>query len=299
MKRLLTAVVLIPLVLLLVFRAPVEVLALVVAAIAILSAREFLDIIRAYNVAPLRLPTYIGIALLFAFIAILGSPKPTMGAGTVLLAVAATAALAPFIYLAIGMRRTELSSAYPAAAASVFALGYVGIPLALLVQIRQFTPGVVLVLYLLIVVWSGDTFAYYVGRSVGRHRMSPRVSPKKTWEGAVASVAGSVLLGTYVLAHAYQISTWLWNHHLLGERQYGWFTPQPLASLGELIVLSAALNIAAQFGDLVESAIKRGANVKDSGAILPGHGGMLDRIDALLFAAPVLWIYAAWRVLNA
>jgi phosphatidate cytidylyltransferase len=155
------------------------------------------------------------------------------------------------------------------------------------------------VLYLLIVVWSGDTFAYYVGRSMGRHRMSPRVSPKKTWEGAVASVIGSVLLGTYVLAHAYQISTWLWQHHLLGERQYGWFTPQPLASIAEMVVLSAFVNIAAQLGDLVESTVKRGANIKDSGSILPGHGGMLDRIDALLFAAPVLWVYAAWRVIGA
>jgi len=298
MKRLLTAVVLIPIVLLLVFRAPVEVLAVIVAAIAILSAREFLDIVRAYNVTPIGAPTYIGIGLLFGVVGALGSPKPTMGTGTVLLAMIAACALAPFVYLAIGMRRSELATAYPAAAASTFAIGYVGIPLALLVQLRQLTPGVVLVLYLLIMVWSGDTFAYYVGRSIGRHRMSPRVSPKKTWEGAIASVVGSVVLGTYVLTHAFQISTWLWNHHLLGERQYGWFTAQPLAPIGELIVLGAVLNIAAQLGDLVESAIKRGANVKDSGAILPGHGGMLDRIDALLFAAPVLWIYAAWRVLS-
>jgi phosphatidate cytidylyltransferase len=298
MKRLLTAVVLIPLVLLLVFRSPVELLAVIVAAVAILCAREFLDIVRAYNVAPMRLPTYISIALLFALVAWLGSLKPTMGTGTVVLGFTAAASLAAFVFLAIAMRRAELATAYPAAAAAVFALVYVGMPLALLVQVRQFTPGVVLVLYLLIVVWSGDTFAYYVGRSIGRHNMAPRVSPKKTWEGAVASVVGSVLLGTYVLAHSYQISTWLWNHHLLGERQYGWFTTQPLAPIGELIVLSAVLNIAAQLGDLVESAIKRGANVKDSGAILPGHGGMLDRIDALLFAAPVLWVYAAWRVLN-
>ena len=64
------------------------------------------------------------------------------------------------------------------------------------------------------------------------------------------------------------------------------------------MLLSAAINVAAQFGDLVESLIKRGANVKDSGALLPGHGGMLDRIDALLFAAPVLWYFAAWRVMQ-
>lgn len=298
MKRLLTAVVLIPLVLLAIFRAPVALLAVIVAAVAVLAAREFLDIVRAYNVQPLRFPAYVGIALLFAVIAALGVAKPTVGAGEVMLGIAAAAALAPFVFLAIAMRRAQLETAYPAAAAAVFVVGYVGIPLALLVQLRQLTPGVILLLYLMVVVWSGDTFAYYVGRSVGRHRMTPRVSPKKTWEGAIASVVGSVALGTYVLANAYPISNWLWKYHLIGERQYGWFTPQPLASLGEMIVLSAVLNIAAQLGDLVESAIKRGANVKDSGAILPGHGGMLDRIDALLFAAPVLWIYAAWRVLS-
>jgi phosphatidate cytidylyltransferase len=69
-------------------------------------------------------------------------------------------------------------------------------------------------------------------------------------------------------------------------------------ALGPILLLTVALNVAAQLGDLVESLIKRGAGVKDSGAILPGHGGMLDRIDALLFAAPVLWYYAAWRVMQ-
>jgi phosphatidate cytidylyltransferase len=298
MKRLLTAIVLIPLVLLLVFRAPIELLALIVAAVALLSAREFLEIVRAYHIQPMPRPTYVAIALLFVVVAMLGSSKATLGTGALLLAMAAFGALAPFVFLAIGMARAELPTAYPGAASAVFAVTYVGMPLALLTQLRQLTPGVILVLYLLIVVWSGDTFAYYVGRSIGRHRMSPRVSPKKTWEGAIASVVGSVVLGTYVLLHAYQISSWLWDHHLLGERQYGWFTPQPLAPVGQLIVLTALLNIAAQVGDLVESAIKRGANVKDSGAILPGHGGMLDRIDALLFAAPVLWVYAAWRVIG-
>jgi phosphatidate cytidylyltransferase len=73
---------------------------------------------------------------------------------------------------------------------------------------------------------------------------------------------------------------------------------QEIPAMSTVLLLTVALNIAAQLGDLVESLIKRGASVKDSGAILPGHGGMLDRIDALLFAAPVLWFYAAWRVMQ-
>ena len=159
---------------------------------------------------------------------------------------------------------------------------------------REQWQGSFYLLYLLLVVWAGDIFAYFVGKSIGRHRMSPRVSPKKTWEGAIASVAASVAVGLLMFHYAVPISTALLNAHLI-ELRDGVFNNQP--SLIPIIALSVILNIAAQLGDLVESLIKRGANVKDSGAILPGHGGMFDRIDALLFAAPVLWCYTAWRVL--
>jgi CDP-diglyceride synthetase len=99
-----------------------------------------------------------------------------------------------------------------------------------------------------------------------------------------------------VLFHyAVPISTSLLNAHLI-ERRDGIFTRDQLSPL-EVVLLSAAINLAAQLGDLVESVIKRGAGAKDSGHILPGHGGMLDRIDALLFAAPILWFYASWKAL--
>jgi phosphatidate cytidylyltransferase len=192
------------------------------------------------------------------------------------------------------MRRAELASAFPAALTSTFAFAYIAIPLACLVQLREQWQGAFYLLYLLLVVWAGDIFAYFIGKSIGRHRMSPRVSPHKTWEGAVASVAASVAVGLLMFHYAVPISTALLNAHLI-NLQDGVFNNQP--TLIPIIALSVVLNIAAQLGDLVESLIKRGANVKDSGAILPGHGGMFDRIDALLFAAPVLWCYTAWRVL--
>ena len=126
--------------------------------------------------------------------------------------------------------------------------------------------------------------------------MAPALSPKKTWEGAAASLVASVAVGVLLFHYALPISTALQRMNLI-ERRGGIFAlEQP--PLWPVIILSAVLNLAAQLGDLVESLIKRGAGVKDSGKLLPGHGGMLDRIDALLFAAPVLWYYAAWRVMQ-
>jgi len=164
------------------------------------------------------------------------------------------------------------------------------------VQLRQQWAGAFLILYLLLVVWAGDIFAYFVGRSIGRHLMSPRISPKKTWEGAVASMAASLAVGGLLFYYATQLSTRFLEWGLI-QRRDGIFSLERPAVL-PVLLLTAVLNVAAQLGDLVESLIKRGANVKDSGTILPGHGGMLDRIDALLFAAPVLWFYAAWRVMR-
>jgi phosphatidate cytidylyltransferase len=297
MKRVATAVVLIPLVLLLVLRAPVPLLALVVAAVAVLAVREFLQIAARYAVQPFVRPTCVYVVLLFVFLAVgaLGD-KPLLATGSFIYAVGLAAALAPFVFLTLGMARRELASAYPAAAASVVAFAYIALPLGFLVQVRQMWAGAILLIYVLLVVWAGDTFAYYIGRGLGRHLMAPRVSPKKTWEGAAGSMLGSLLVGGFFLYHAREVSTALLRLGLI-ERRDGYFAlerPQLLS----LIFLTVLLNLAAQLGDLVESLLKRGAGVKDSGSLLPGHGGVLDRIDALLFAAPVIWYYAALRTMN-
>jgi phosphatidate cytidylyltransferase len=168
--------------------------------------------------------------------------------------------------------------------------------MGMLVQLRQQWAGAFWILYLLLVVWAGDILAYFVGRSIGRHLMASRISPKKTWEGAAASLIASLAVGLLLFSHALEISSFLLRIGLI-ERRDGMFGLEK-PDLWPIILLTVALNITAQLGDLVESLIKRGAGVKDSGTILPGHGGMLDRIDALLFAAPVLWFYAAWRVMQ-
>jgi phosphatidate cytidylyltransferase len=170
----------------------------------------------------------------------------------------------PLVLLA----RTPPGEALPALGALGFGTVYFALPAVACARLQRLDPW--LVLLLLAVVWLGDTAAYYAGRRFGRHRLAPRVSPKKSWEGVAASLA------TALAAAA------AWGALRLGEA-----TPA-------LLALGAAANVAGQVGDLVESMLKRGAGVKDSGTVLPGHGGVLDRVDALLFAAPVLLAGVLW-----
>jgi phosphatidate cytidylyltransferase len=296
-KRIATAVVLIPLVLLLVLKAPPYVLSIVAGAVALLAITEFLKLATYYAVQPLTMATYVFVAFFFVFVVFASANRtPLVETTATLYGITLAAALAPFIFLAIAMRRAELRSGYPAAAASTFAFVYIAIPMALLVAIRGQPAGAIWTIYTLLVVWSGDIFAYFVGKSLGRHRMSPEISPKKTWEGAAASIIASVVIGTLWIQHAPGISSTLLRIGLI-ERRDGLFGLQE-PPLWPIILLSALVNLAAQFGDLVESLIKRGAGVKDSGTILPGHGGMLDRIDAMLFAVPLVWAYGAWQLMQ-
>jgi phosphatidate cytidylyltransferase len=123
----------------------------------------------------------------------------------------------------------------------------------------------------------GDVAALYIGKAWGRHKLAPRISPNKTWEGAVGSLAGSVLMAASLWGLAELLEQW--DSAVLSYPGEIWYW----------VSLAVVVNIAAQVGDLAESALKRSAGVKDSGSLLPGHGGVLDRIDALLLAAPVLW----------
>jgi len=273
-------VVLIPIVLGLILRAPVPALAFVAAAVALLTVQEFLKLTESCGVQPLRLPTYIFVAVFFLLLAVsAGGDTPQLWTIKFVLSLGFAAAIAPFLFLTVAMGRREMSGGYPAAAASAFAFVYIALPMAMLVQLRQQAAGAIYLLYLLLVVWAGDIFAYFVGRALGRHRMAPRL-----------------VVGILLFDHAPGISSALLRWGLIARRDGMFGLEKP--ELWPIILLTTALNVAAQLGDLVESLIKRGAGVKDSGTILPGHGGMLDRIDALLFAAPVLWYYAAWRVLQ-
>ena len=297
LKRIATAVVLIPIVLGIILRAPIPVLAVVTGILALLTIHEFLKLTESYGVKPLRTLTFVFCGLFFVLLAFnVGNEKPLLSTAVFVYCLGFAAAIVPFVFLTRAMQNEDLSTGYPAAAASVFAFTYIALPMGMLVQLRQQWAGAFYLLYLLFVVWAGDIFAYFVGKAMGRHLMSPRISPKKTWEGAVASLLASVGVGWLLFSHAERISSALLSVGLIARRDGLWGLEVP--AMGPVLLLTVILNVAAQLGDLVESLIKRGAGVKDSGAILPGHGGMLDRVDALLFAAPVLWYYAAWRVMQ-
>lgn len=296
MKRVLTAIVLIPIVLLLVLRAPVVILAGAVAVVAVLALREYVELVRHYNVAPYCRVLYVLAVLAFVALAWQTGAPYLVATTQMLFGVIGAAMFVLMFFSAVAMRREPLSEGFPAASAAVFGFLYVVLPLAMLVQLRQQGSGAFLILYTLIVVWMGDTVAYYTGRAIGRHKLAPRISPGKTWEGTVGSFVGAIVCGTLVFGYSGEISSGLIRVGLLTPDQA--YLPPQLPPLWRFAVLSAVMNVAAQIGDLAESLLKRGAGVKDSGNILPGHGGVLDRIDALLFAAPVVWFYAAFRILS-
>lgn len=294
MKRVLTAVVLVPLVLLVVFRAPLWLFALVIAGIVMLALSEYLDILRSYGTAPLRTTSYVVAVLIvlgtlctsnFRISAYLPFLFATWIFGSWHIAL-----ILPLIFGIPLVFRREMQGSLTAAAGSAFGVLYVAASLVLLIPFRSDPFRDVFIIFILLSVWAGDTAAFYIGRSLGRHRLAPAVSPKKSWEGAIASVIASVAVASLVFHYYSEIG------HLFTRADFQFYTPvaAPAGRVrgGHIVALGIITNVAAQLGDLFESALKRGAGVKDSGTLLPGHGGILDRIDALLFAIPVAWYYA-------
>jgi phosphatidate cytidylyltransferase len=292
-KRVVTAVILIPLVILALFKAPLW-----------LAAHEYFGIAKAQGFRPFSAAGYVLFALSFGTLfglAYFASIDYVEGAGGLALIVmlgllgglGLITVIAALVLLLGGLGRDPLSSALPDSAVTLMALPYIAFTLGLLVVLRAPSNGALYVLYLMLLVWCGDTAAYYVGRAIGKHKLAPRVSPGKSWEGAVASVVTAIFVAWLFFHFLGPISGALRDIRLLSPSGYTDpptpTTHSPIASapLWLVLLFGAVTNIAAQFGDLVESALKRGAGVKDSGTLLPGHGGVLDRIDALLFALPV------------
>lgn len=260
MKRLLTAAVALPLALAAIFGLETHWFFVVCALTLGWAAFEFMVMAKTW--AP-QAPLWILPIGAIAFGAVLGLPLlPT--AWVALAAPVGAAVVVVGSGTWVLLHRTPISQAPAALGALAYGLPYFGLPIACLCLLHREDPW--LVGLLVAIVWLGDTAAYYVGSAWGRHRLAPVVSPKKSWEGALAGLVMSLL------------ATMAWSAYYLSSQQLS------------LLVLGAVTAIAAQIGDLVESIFKRASGLKDSGRVLPGHGGALDRADALLFAAPVFWL---------
>jgi phosphatidate cytidylyltransferase len=280
-KRVVTALVLIPIVVALVLFAPTFVVGIATGVFTVLALWEYFALGDAIGHRAYRFWTIFCSLLL---IAQLCRPYPFT-----YLAIAPSHAVFPtsqshfygavyspttiFLLFVFGLAcltlwtRRPLVESLPASGVSASALLVVAFPLSFAVRLQTIQAiGPRLLLFALVITWAADTTAYFVGRGVGRHPLAPHISPKKTWEGSIGSMFGSLLV-------AYAFSYWI------------------RIPLPHLLAMAALGNIAGQIGDLVESAYKRSAGVKDSGGLLPGHGGILDRIDALILCFPVIWYY--------
>lgn len=259
-KRVASAIVLIPLFVWMVSRGPAWLFVVFVAAVAGTAAWELGRLFERAGV-----PTYtrLGPAAAVAVTASFAWPGLEPPAAMIALTLAAA------VLLATPLWRAGTLSIEPAAT-SLLGVLYVGWFLGHAVLLYRLPSGSELVLLLVGVTWLGESAAYMIGSTIGRHKLAPAISPNKTLEGAAAQIAAS-LLGALVLA--------------------AWLLPE--WSLARTLGAGLLLGIVGQVGDLAESVIKRSVGVKDTGDLIPGHGGLLDRVDGLLMNVPALYYYAA------
>jgi phosphatidate cytidylyltransferase len=259
-RRLATAAIGIPLLALALFWGPPPLIILVGAVTAAIGLYEFYALLAARGVAPLRIT---GFLLATAFF--LQTVRPA------LIPPAIVPIAAVVVMAALLTRAGDIPGSVTSAAGTLLGAAYLGGLGGTMAALRLVPPergGPWVLMLLLTTVMSADSMALFVGSAIGRHKLAPRISPGKTWEGLAGGVAGGIL-GALVVRH---------------------FGLQWIP-LTQAVVLAALVVLAGGVGDLAESLLKRWAGVKDSGAIFPGHGGMLDRLDSLLFGAPVLYYY--------
>ena len=233
----------------------------VLAAASVICCHEFLDAFAAKEIRPIKWICYFSAAI-----------TPALGFFIPAQFVLVCALLPVFAVLLRHLFRKEPN--LPEMLAALCAAGYAAVPFALLVSLLQIAPETrsgLLIACAFLFAYFGDMAAYFTGVAVGRHKMTPILSPKKTWEGAAGGLAGSMLLGALLYA---------------AERQIGMTMP-----LWPYLALGLVCGVAEQAGDLTASLIKRFCGVKDYGKIFPGHGGMMDRVDSVLFTTVVIYGY--------
>ncbi|MGA7921433.1 MAG: phosphatidate cytidylyltransferase [Candidatus Acidiferrales bacterium] len=278
--RIVTAAVLIPIFVALVWWGPPALLAAIAALVAILALVEFLALGDRVGMRGYKKWSYVCTALIFYAQYSAGFViKHSFSEGISIIRDAAVGQLSLegvlliFIFgcVALGLwSRQPLHEVLPAISISAAGILFVALPFSYIVRLNEIEGvGRQLVLFNLVLIWAGDMLAYFVGNSLGRVPMAPALSPKKTWEGALGNLLASLLVAVFFAR---------------------WTQMEVLVPL----VIAGAANLAGQAGDLIESAYKRGAGAKDSGALVPGHGGVLDRIDSLILASPIVWVLYQW-----
>jgi len=259
-RRVYTVLIVVPLRYVAIRYLPPAAFTAMVAVAGCLSLYEFYRLCFQTSLQPLAL----GIAVTGCVALIVSPHEPSLRQPGLLLAL--------FGMLSIPLLvRTPLQESLKDGAVTLTGMLYVGLALSYLVLIRLLPQGEWLLLFLLVVTWAADTGAYYVGTLYGRWALAPRISPKKTVEGLAGGLFGAMII-------AYAARWWFW----------------PDLSTLDCLALAVLLTFVGVWGDLVESAIKRSVGVKDSGGLLPGHGGMLDRLDSLLFTAPAFYYYVTF-----
>ncbi len=265
LNRWLTAIVAIPLLFYIIGMGPKWLFFALLYIAAIVALIEFLDITTPKLPLPVKILCMVLALLPFWFIS--GGPF-FMAMPSLYLWVVLPFVVLLFFYPSLRDRALET------AAKVVLGLLYVCLPLALLLFIHSHPRGRIWIFFLLAVIFLSDTGGFYFGKFFGKHKLYPAISPGKTWEGAVGSVLSS-LLAPVLFSRFFALYKLDWS----------------------IFAFTALLSLSGQIGDLVESMIKRNYGVKDSGKILPGHGGVLDRIDGLLFAIPFMYVFISWSIL--
>ena len=280
LRRILTAAVLIPLVVLLIWWGPSVLVVAAAIAVVLLAENEFFGLASRMGLPAYPLWTMLcTVGVMYTQWAQGMQVQRGAGPDVEVIRHAAGALGTPELVFCIFLfgaaliavlSRQALSDILPALAISSAALIFVAFPFSYLLKIFEIPEnGRKWVLFTLTLVWAGDMLAYFVGKTFGHMRMAPALSPKKTWEGAAANLAASLIVAIF-------FARWL------GADGFS------------LFIVAGLANVAGQLGDLLESGYKRGAGAKDSAALLPGHGGMLDRVDSLILAAPVVWWAIMW-----
>jgi phosphatidate cytidylyltransferase len=280
LKRTLTVLITLPLVIAAVwFEQPLPWFTILILVWSAVGTWEFFNLNRKTGLKPMM---YFGIVISVLLVAV-REPKfisvLNTNSGSLSLAILTMATVIPLMWL---LRREPHKEAFNSWAWTLAGICYVGFLMGHLVALRDLEYGRNWVFFALLVTFASDTAAFFVGRSVGRHKLAPAISPSKTWEGSIGGIFGAGLISLIFLPSAF--STWSNPLYLPGLNVFS------------AIALAFLVSIFGQLGDLVESLFKRNMGVKDSGSILPGHGGALDRIDSVAFAGVMVY-YFVWLIL--